>query len=149
MYFILGYFPQFFDLQDIMAVHPFEHSFASLIVVMTTHVGPSNPVQPIDLSVTDISSNSALVQWVVPYIAYTPEEYVVYYGTTQTFLNQWTSVLSSPTDLSVTNTTYASNVTGLEANRAYYFYINSTNSYGGVLTMIMNFTTLEAGKSYC
>ena len=149
MYYILRYFPQFIDLQDIMAIDPFEHSFASLIVVMTTHVGPSNPVQPIDLSVTDISSNSALVQWVVPYIAYTPKDYVVYYGTTQTFLNQWTSVLSSPTDLSVTDTTYASNITGLEANRAYYFYINSTSSYGGVLTMVTNFTTLEAGKSYC
>ena len=114
---------------------------------MITHVGPSNPVQPIRFSVTDVSSNSALVHWIVPYIAYTPEEYIVYYGTSQTFLSRRTSVLSSPTDLAVTNATYASNLTGLEANRAYYFYINSTNSYGGVLTMIMNFTTLEAGKS--
>ena len=114
---------------------------------MITHVGPSNPVQPIRLSVTDISSNSALVHWIVPHIAYTPEQYIVYYGTSQTFLSRRTSVLSSPTDLAVTNATYASNITGLEANRAYYFYINSTNSYGGVLTMTMNFTTLEAGKS--
>jgi len=47
----------------------------------------------------------------------------------------------------VTNATCASNITGLEANLAYYFYINSINSYGGILTMIMNFTTLEAGES--
>jgi len=131
-----------------MAIDPFEHSFASLIVVMTTHVGPSNPRAAYRPQCDRHLFQLGICAMGCPiYCLHTRRIHCVLWYNTN-LLEPMDQCVEPPTDLSVTNATYASNITGLEANCAHYFYINSINSYGGILTMIMNFTTLEAGKSY-
>lgn len=85
------------------------------------------------------------VQWVVPYLAYTQEQYTVNYGSVRGSLDETSPVLSSTTDLSVSNITYDMSLQGLVPNTVYYFQIHGTNMYGTSASTIMTFTTLEAG----
>ena len=44
-----------------------------------TNSGLSAPIQPTDVVHTTLSSELAVVQWLVPEVAYTPETYTITY----------------------------------------------------------------------
>ena len=46
-------------------------------------VEPVDPVRPEDITFMDVKSDSVIIQWTVPYISYSPETYVVQYGTSR------------------------------------------------------------------
>lgn len=98
------------------------------------------------IQTVNVTADSATVQWLVPYLAYTQEQYTVNYGTARQLLDQSSQVLSSSTDLSAANTTYAISIADLTPNTVYYYQLLSVNSYGRTLSAIMTFTTSEAGN---
>ena len=94
----------------------------------------------------NVTTYSATLQWVTPYLAYTQEQYTINFGTTRDSLSQSSPVLSSTTDISASNVTYDISIQDLSPNTVYYFQIRIMNSYGETTTGIMTFTTSEAGK---
>ena len=107
--------------------------------------GQRIPTQPMTVQTVNITSNSATVQWLIPYISYTPEQYTIDFGTARETLGLRSSTLSSTTDISALNITYALTLQGLPPNTVYFFQLRSVNTYGATTTPVMLFATLEAG----
>ena len=97
------------------------------------------------MQTVNISSISVTVQWMVPYLSYTPEQYTVYYGTVRERLDMRSTTLSSTTDISASNTTYEISLQGLTPNTAYFYQLRSVNTYAETTTAVMTFMTSEAG----
>ena len=95
----------------------------------------------------NITSSSTIVQWVVPYLSYTPEQYTINYGTARETLDQRSATLSSTTDISATNTTYRISLQGLAPNTIYFFQLHSVNTHGETTAAVMMFMTSEAGMN--
>lgn len=106
--------------------------------------GPSPPVRP-SVQVVNVTASSAIVQWVVAYLAYTQEHYEVSYGPARERLNQSRLVVNSETNSSTSNITYSVSFQDLIPNSVYFFQLRSTNTQGETLSNIMMLTTLEAG----
>lgn len=116
------------------------------IIISHCYSGPSPPIQPREVLATNITAYSATVQWVIPHLTYTQEQYNVSYGTTRGLLDQSSVVMSSSADISASNITYDLSIQDLMPNSVYYFQLRSTNTQGTTTSIIMTFTTLEAGK---
>lgn len=108
--------------------------------------GQSSPVQPSIIRTVNVTADSATVQWVVPYLAYTQEQYSVSYGTARDSLDQSSPILSSTADISASNVTYNVSIQDLIPNTAYYFQLLSRNTFGMTTSATMTFTTMEAGN---
>lgn len=108
-------------------------------------LGPSSPVRPIGVEGVNVTATSATVQWLVPYLAYTQEQYNVRYGTARDALDQSMLIMNSEHNISASNITYSVSLQDLTPNIVYFFRIHSTNTQGETLSNIMTLTTLEAG----
>ena len=108
-------------------------------------IGESAPTQPTLVRTINISSSSATVQWVVPYLAYTPEEYTIHYGLDRESLDFASSTVYSTQDISAKNQSYENSLHDLAPNTMYYFMIHSENTFGEAMTPLMMLTTSEAG----
>ena len=97
------------------------------------------------MQVVNVTASSATVQWVVPYLAYTREQYEVSYGTARSTLDQSMLVVDSETNSSASNITYSVFFQDLTPNSVYFFQVRSTNTQGEILSNILALTTLEAG----
>ena len=73
----------------------------------------------------NVTTDSAIIQWTVSYISYSPETYVVKYGTSQDTLIQNSSTIYSGDDLTITNITYS---VKLKENTTYYVHVVATNT---------------------
>lgn len=93
----------------------------------------------------NITSTSATVQWIVPYLAYTPEQYTIYYGLDRESLDYVSTVVHSTKDISAENRTYENPLYELAPNKVYYFKIHSENTFAETTTASMTLTTSEAG----
>ena len=85
----------------------------------------------------------ATVQWIVPYLVYTPEVYTVHYNSTanNTLISaRRESGLNFSLSL---NLTLSISLVMLDPGVRYTFYVNGTNSYGSAMSEVMDFTTLE------
>ena len=89
--------------------------------------------------------DSVTIQWIIPYIAYTPEDYIVLYGKEVDELNERSDTISSD-DFTAINTLHTVMIVGLLPSTQYYFLIKSTNTYGSVSTEVMSFTTADGGE---
>ena len=116
---------------------------------MHTHLtsGPRAPHYPQQVSVRQITPNSATIQWTVPSIAYTPETYVVKYGTSQDNLNLTSGSQHSGPDISIGSRSYSVQLSGLRVATLYYFSIVATNTVGPNGTN-GSFDTKEIGIAY-
>lgn len=112
------------------------------------YIGRRIPAQPTRVQTVNITSTSVTVQWVVPHLSYTPEQYTINYGTARETLDQRSAVLSSHADISLSNTTYQLTLQGLAPNTNYFFQLRSMNSFGETTTEIMAFMTSEAGMQF-
>ena len=93
--------------------------------------GTSVPQKPINVVHTTLSSELAEVQFLIPAIAYTPENYSVVFGTDQLLLNYNTSdVVMGTMNVADTNMIYSIRLRGLEANTSYYYQVVARNSIG-------------------
>ena len=100
------------------------------------------------MQVVNVTASSAIVQWLVPYLAYTQEQYNVSYGIARDTLNQSRLVMNLEPSLSASNITYSVPLQDLIPNSVYFFQIRSTNMQGVTLSNIMTLITLETGKNF-
>ena len=102
-------------------------------------------MQPTLVMTVNITSTSATVQWAVPYLAYTPEQYTIHYGLDRESLDHMSNTIHSIQDISAKNRTYENSLHELAPNKVYYFEIHSENTFGETTTALMMLTTSEAG----
>ena len=102
-----------------------------LTVILRTYIlGPSSPLNPIDLVYTTVSSESAQVQWLIPDVAYTPENYTVVYGEFPSQLTSSSDVVLGSDDVRDVNQMYSATLLDLEPNTTYYYQVVASNSIG-------------------
>ena len=88
------------------------------------HSEPVDPVAPEDIVFREVESESVVIQWTVAYISYSPETYVVQYGTSRETLVHNSSRRASE----VGTTTYSVPLSGLRDNTTYYVQVLATNT---------------------
>ena len=88
------------------------------------YLEPVDPVKPENIVFRYEKTDSALVQWTVSYISYSPETYVVQYGTSRDSLVHNSSLTYSKDGV----TTYSVGFSGLRANTTYYVQVLATNT---------------------
>ena len=110
-----------------------------------TLAGPTAPSPPPNVSVLGITHNRATIQWTVPSIAYTPETYVVEYGTRRYRPHLTSDSQHSGPDITVTDVTYSVQLSGLRVGTEYHFTVVANNSAGSTSTQPRVFHTNELG----
>ena len=94
--------------------------------------------------VMNVTSTTAIVTWTISRVAFTYEEYVVYFGQSMDSLSVMSETLYG-TDLEAVNVTYMVTLSGLEPLSTYYYQIVSSNSVTSSSTAILDFTTIQEG----
>ena len=120
-----------------------------LLPFFFTYIGPSVPLQPIDLVHSTLSSEFVEIQWQVTAIAYTPENYSVIYGRSQDLMNNTTGIISSTDDITKINQIYSFTLNGLDSNATYYYQVVSENTIGKNVSSIGELVTLLPSKYVC
>ena len=120
------------------------YGICTLLTVSSINFISGDPALAVDVIVLNITGTSAVVMWTIPSLAFTFEQYRVYYGNSSDSLFMTSEILYG-TDLDAENETYAIELSGLEPLTTYYYQIVSTNSESESYTDIMNFTTGEDG----
>eukprot|EP00731_Ephydatia_muelleri_P019110 Em0011g1150a len=95
------------------------------------------PRQPMKTRGNKISMDSLTIQWMVPFIAYTRETYVVRYGSAPDNLNQSSILVNGSANLNVTGAQFGVNLTGLVPYSLYYYTIVASNTEGTTTTPVM------------
>ncbi|CAI8031820.1 MAM domain-containing glycosylphosphatidylinositol anchor protein 1 [Geodia barretti] len=85
---------------------------------------PVDPVRPEDVTFREVQSDSVTVQWRVSHISYSPETYVVQYGTSRESLIHNSSRTHSEEGVM----TYSVQLSGLRDNTTYYVQVLATNT---------------------
>ena len=94
---------------------------------------------PEDIVFREVESDSVVIQWTVDYISYSPETYVVQYGTSRETLVHNSSRRASE----VGTTTYSVSLSGLRDNTTYYVQVLATNTaLRSSRSSVESFTTL-------
>ena len=115
-----------------------------LIHLLNIHSGKRDPEVPRQLIADAVGPDSATIYWTVTSIAFTPETYVVHYGTSMDRLDSMSDVNTS-TNFTAQNYKFSIQLNGLTPNTMYFYVVHSTNSNGTVFSQIANFTTESRG----
>ena len=117
-------------------------------IIIIIYSGPQHPLIPKRIRTEKISDSSAVIQWTVSSIAYTPETYVVEYGTSQDSLDMTSDPTHSGGDITIANVTYSVTLSDLKENTTYYVLVVATNTADRSNTSsVENFTTSSADLS--
>ena len=85
-------------------------------------IDPVDPVRPKDITFMNIS---VIIQWTVAYISYSPETYVVQYGTSRdSLIHNSRSTDSEEGEMM----SYSVELSGLRDNTTYYVQVLATNT---------------------
>ena len=98
------------------------------------------------VTATNVLDRSALIQWTVSSIAYTPETYVVEYGTSQDSLDMTSDPTHSGEDITVVNQMYSVQLSSLEPVTQYYYQVVATNTARSRSINLPSFMTLDNCK---
>ena len=103
--------------------------------------GSVPPAQPVfeNGGMTDFSSYQ--IEWVVPLVVYSPEIYVVMYGTSEGALDLMSDAVQGSSDITATNEHYSVVLRNLDLETTYHFQIVATNSFESTSTNTLTFTT--------
>ena len=101
---------------------------------------------PVLVGTGSISDSTAPIQWTVSSIAYTPETYVVKYGTSQDSLDMTSHQTHSGGDITVVNQMYSVQLSSLEPVTQYYYQVVATNTARSRSSTPHMFTTSENCK---
>ena len=104
---------------------------------------PEKPVRPEHIEFSNVSTDSVTIQWTVAYISYSPEHYVVSYGTDKNNLIQnSTSSNYSGDDINISNMNYSVELNDLEDGTMYYVEVVAINTANkSMRSMIKSFIT--------
>ena len=105
--------------------------------------GPTNPVLPVFVRVTDSSGSSATIQWMVSSIAYTPETYVVRYGTSLDDLNMTSGALYSGPNVRMVSRIYSIELSDLQPSTTYFYRVVTYNLFDQTASGVRTFLTEE------
>ena len=103
--------------------------------------GPRRPYLLIDLKVAVIGTETAIIEWTVPTIAFTPESYVVYYGTSIESLLFTSDPVESGSNFSIINFKFSTQLSFLSSNTQYYYCVIATNTEGSTASAKGEFQT--------
>lgn len=106
-------------------------------------LGPAAPAPPTDVHVANVSTTMASIRWTVPLLTYTPEQYRVYYGTSQSSLTRFTTSVVELANFSSVDSNFSLDLTDLGFNTLYYFFVRASNTEDMTDSAIGNFTTLD------
>ena len=98
--------------------------FEFLPIFLPFYLEPVDPVRPEDITFREVESDSVIIQWTVSHISYSPETYVVQYGTSRESLIHNSSRTHSEED----RVTYSVQLSGLRDNTTYYVQVLATNT---------------------
>ena len=120
-----------------------------IIIVVVVFLGPANPVVPM-LAMPTTSENSATIEWIVSRVAYTPENFTIYYGENSSDLSNSidggiSEGIKDESFLSDINASYSLTISGLSSAKKYYYQVVSTNTVNRTESEISSFMTNEAG----
>lgn len=104
--------------------------------------GPTLPGGVDAIRSGDLREDKATIRWTVLFLTYTPETYVVVYGTDRTNLNRSSPPVSSGASITARDINLLVTLTGLEAVTTYHYRLVANNTVGSNYSdVIMNFTT--------
>ena len=92
--------------------------------ILTLFLEPVDPVRPEDVTFREVQSDSVTVQWRVSHISYSPETYVVQYGTSRESLIHNSSRTHSEEGVM----TYSVKLSGLRDSTTYYVQVLATST---------------------
>ena len=95
----------------------------------------------------DVTADRSIIRWRVISIAYTPETYIVMYGTDESNLNQTSEEEMGETDINAVDTLFAVTLSNLQAVTTYYYRVVATNSYDSTESGVNIVTTLARSES--
>ena len=82
-------------------------------------------MRPDDITFMDVKSDSVIIQWTVAYISYSPETYVVQYGTSRdSLIHNSRSTDGEEGEIM----SYSVELSGLRDNTTYYVQVLATNT---------------------
>lgn len=79
---------------------------------------------------TTLSAENAEISWLIPFVAYTPENYTVVYGRDPGLLNYSSDLVVGSDDITRANQMFSVTLNGLLANTTYYYQVTARNSIG-------------------
>jgi hypothetical protein len=79
---------------------------------------------------TTVTADSAVIEWLIPVISYTPETYTVQYGPDEENLNFTSKIEVGTGDITAKNHIYSTTIMGLQPNMVYYYQVVAANSVG-------------------
>ena len=132
------------QVQGMPLVYIYSKSAIRLLLGICT--GPIPPEQPTGLGFDDITYTAAVLEWTIPYISYTPENYQVRYGLTEANLDQASQIVDGGTDLVSTNQVFSVGLTGLLPDTTYYWKVVASNSFTTTESSIGTFVTVPLRK---
>ena len=112
--------------------------------LLTLLSGPVAPVEPVEVTVVK-ANTTAVVEWTVSVIAYTPESYVVEFGEDSGSLSRTSGLLHSGDDITVVNIEYTTTLQDLKPYTTYHFRVKSTNNFSDTYSIETTFTPTESG----
>ena len=112
---------------------------------LLSSAGPRSPFTPESVTVSAVSSTSATIGWTVSSIAYTPETYVVEYGTSQDRLDMSSDPQYSGPKINIGSRTYSVQLNGLSAGTLYHYQVVANNLKQTSLSVAGKFTTIPLG----
>ncbi len=110
--------------------------------------GPSLPVKLESISATVSSFTTTLIQWNIPRVAYTPEQYTVEYGTNSATLTQTSGVVVGTADIAALDQQYSVEITGLQEGLIYYYRVVASNTHGSTFSDVNTITIEDIRKLF-
>ena len=93
-------------------------------------------------------TTSYQIDWEIFHIAYTPESYVVMYGTSPDTLNLTSETIQGNSNITSTNDHFSVILQDLNHDTAFFFQIVAINSFGPSPSEVMMLTTETGNISY-
>lgn len=95
---------------------------------------------------TNTTHSTATIEWRIPAITYTPENYFVVYGTSASSLNERSTSIGSGSDIAITSQIYSVVLTGLLSNTTYYYQVVASNGFSSTRSSLGSFVTVSLRK---
>ena len=99
-----------------------------------------------NVNIVEFMSTSAFVEWTVPTVASSREQYVAMYGTDRNALIKISDLVQGLEDTSIDDQTYGIRLTSLIPSTTYFVRILAINNVGSTSSEIISFTT--RGKAF-
>ena len=133
---------------SVIGKYVFDRRASTCIVRLCTYTLYSGPTAPVftGLTASNTQHIRPTIQWTVPVIAYTPENYVVIYGTDMNTLDSLSETLYSGDNFTADNLTFSVELTGLRFTTEYHYQLVATNSFNSTSSDVLSFTTPDQSK---